>query len=129
MLQRMFCFRKRYLLLTIILFMVEVAIAIFINDSFVRPYVGDFLVVMLVYCFLRSFINASVIKLAFSALLIACLVEAAQYFHAVDRLGLQHNPFARTVIGSSFEWSDVLAYTLGTLALLAVEKLIGGFVD
>ncbi len=50
--------RKRFLnlLLFLILLAIEVLIALFIHDSFVRPYVGDILAVTVVYFFLRIFI-------------------------------------------------------------------------
>ena len=115
-------FQKKYFLLTVLLFLIEVAIALFLNDRFVRPYVGDFLVVILLYCFFKSFLNTSVVKTAFAVLLIAYAIEAAQYFHLVNHLGLQHNRVMRTVIGSSAEWSDVLAYNLGITTVLLIER-------
>ena len=38
-----------------VLFLIEGAIAIWVHDRFVRPYMGDVLVVVLVYCFVRIF--------------------------------------------------------------------------
>ena len=59
-------FQKRYFIITILLFVVEIFIAVFIYDQFVHPYVGDYLVVILIYCFLRSFILAPVWIVALS---------------------------------------------------------------
>ena len=39
------------------LFVVETLIALFVRDAFIRPYMGDVLVVILVYCFVRMFIT------------------------------------------------------------------------
>lgn len=119
----MFCFRKPYFVLTVALFLTEVAIALFVNDRFVRPYFGDFLVVIFLYCFFRTFLNTPVWALALGVLLFAFAIEAAQYFHLLSRIGLQHNNTARVVLGSSFEWGDMLAYTLGVLFVLLVENL------
>lgn len=47
----------KYLCAFIIVFIIEVLIALFINDKFIRPYVGDILVVVLIYCFIRSFVG------------------------------------------------------------------------
>ena len=44
----MWHFNKIYFRLTVILFLIEVAIALFIKDRFIRPYLGDVLVVMLI---------------------------------------------------------------------------------
>ena len=87
---------------------------------------GDFLVVILVYCFLRSFINSSVVRLALSALLISYTVETLQYFDMLGRLGLQNSTLARVVLGNSFEWIDMVAYTGGIVLVLCVEKWIAG---
>lgn len=107
---------------TVILFITEVLIALFLHDSFVRPYVGDFLVVILIYCFVKNFLNISVIKLAIATLLFAYLVEMLQHFQLVNYLGLQNSQLAKTILGSSFEWSDMLAYTLGIILVVLVEK-------
>ena len=117
-------FKPQYFVLAVILFFIEVLIAVFIDDRFIRPYFGDFLVVILVYCFLRSFIDLPVRTLALSALIFSYIVEALQYFNLVGRLGLQDSKIAKTVMGSSFEWTDLLAYTLGIILVLYVEKVI-----
>lgn len=39
------------------LFIVETLIALFLRDAFIRPYMGDVLVVILIYCFVRIFIT------------------------------------------------------------------------
>src|SRR4051812_22461106 len=98
----LFRFNRNYFLLTILLFATEVAIAMFVHDRFIRPYFGDFLVVILIYCFLKSFIgtpqlqkntNPPIVhrtpyivnlKLALSVLAFAYLVEVLQYFHLAD---------------------------------------------
>ncbi len=117
----MFSFSLRYFLLALFFFIVEVLIALYVKDNFVRPYVGDYLVVMLIYCAVRTIIKASPVKVAVGVLLFAYLIETLQYFRIVDRLGLAGNTLAKTVIGYGFEWWDMLAYTLGVLTILLVE--------
>lgn len=114
-------FSTKYFLFALILFIVEVLIAVFVHDTFVRPYVGDYLVVILLYCGVRTVIKAPVIKIAAGVLLFSYLVETLQYFQIVKLLGLQNNIIAKTVIGYGFEWLDILAYTLGMLTVLAIE--------
>lgn len=116
-------FQKTYFLLALLLFVTEVLIALYVHDGFVRPYVGDFLVAMLLYCGVRSFFNLPVKTTAIAVLLFAYAIETAQYLQLVQRLGLEQNKVARTVIGSSFEWSDMLAYTLGILVVIWLERL------
>lgn len=121
----MFRFNSRFFGFTLVLFVMEVLIAVYVQDNFVRPYVGDYLVVMLLYCAVRTFSNASPLKIAIAVLLFAYLIELLQYFHLVDRLGLSGNTVARTVIGYGFEWLDLLAYTLGVISILLLEHFFG----
>ena len=115
-------FHKTYFLLSVLLFVIEVLIALYVRDSFIRPYFGDFLVVILLYCGIRSFLNIPVKTAAIAVLLFAYAIETAQYFQLVRYLGLEQNAVAKTVIGSSFEWGDMLAYTLGILVILWIEQ-------
>ena len=43
-------FKRNYFYLTILLFFIEVSIAIFINDRFVHLLIGDVLAIALIYC-------------------------------------------------------------------------------
>src|SRR5215471_18268242 len=95
-------FNHRYFLVALLLFIIEVLIALYVHDSFIRPYFGDFLVVILIYCAVRSVFSASTLKIAKGVLLFAYLVEGLQYIHIVDRLGFTNNALARTVIGVGF---------------------------
>lgn len=117
-----FRFSLRYFILTIVLFITEVLIALYLNDPFIRPYVGDFLVVILIYCFVRSFIQARVLPVALAVLAFAYLVETLQYLNIVKHLGLSHSRLANVVIGNHFSWEDMLAYTLGVGLILLVDK-------
>ena len=115
-------FNKTYFGLTAVLFLIEVVIALFVKDRFIRPYLGDVLVVILIYCFVKSFIKISVYKAALGVLLFAFTIEILQYCSLVEKLKLQHNTVAKTVIGTSFSWEDILAYIAGVLIVLIVEK-------
>jgi hypothetical protein len=117
----MLIFNLKYFLLTLILFTTEVLIALFVHDGFIRPYFGDYLVVMLIYCAVKTFLKTSTLKIAAGVLVFSYVVEILQYLHIVDRLGLSGNVIAKTVIGYGFEWWDILAYTLGVITILIVE--------
>jgi hypothetical protein len=115
-------FNRTYFAFTIFLFLLETVIALFVHDNFIRPYFGDFLVVMLLYCFLKSFLNVSVWAAAGLVLLFSFAIEIAQYFNMVEKLGLEHYKIAKVVLGNSFAWMDLLAYVLGILAVISIEK-------
>jgi len=117
----MFNLKKNYLLLALLLFITEVLIALFAHDKIIRPYIGDFLAAILVYCSLRAVLNISLFTASVSTLLFCCGVETLQYFHIVEKLGLAGSSLARTAIGSSFEWKDLFLYTAGMFAVVIVE--------
>ena len=118
----MFRFQKHYFFLALLLFALEVLIALFAHDRFIRPFGGDFLVVIFLYCGIKSFWDAPVWKVALSVLLFSCGIEILQYFELVKLLGLQDVKIARIVIGTAFEWTDLLAYTLGILTVTGIER-------
>lgn len=117
-----FRFNKTYFLLAVLLFVIEVLIALYMHDRIIRPYIGDLLVVILLYCFVRAFVNISPVKIAVGVLLFSYLIEVLQYVKLVKLLGLQHSRIANVVIGNLFEWIDLVAYTVGIIIVLAVEK-------
>lgn len=104
------------------LFIVEALIALFVHDSIIRPYVGDVLVVILIYCFVRIFIPEKWRLMPFYVFLFAACVEALQYFDLVTLLGLSGNRLARVVLGSVFDWKDLACYAAGCLLLVVWER-------
>ena len=119
----MLTFHKTYFILSILLFIIEVLIALFAHDEIIRPYVGDLLVVVLLYCLVKSFLNWSTSTTAVWVLLLSYLIETLQFFNIVQHLGLSGSKIANIIIGTYFTWLDILAYTLGILLVLAIEKL------
>ena len=117
-------FNKGYFLLALILFFAEVIIALFVRDRIIRPYGGDFLVVILLYSMIKTVLNSPVFATAITVLLFSFLIETLQYFNLIQHLGLEQSKIARTIIGSSFAWIDMIAYTLGILTVLIVEKAL-----
>jgi hypothetical protein len=118
----MLTFNKKYFGLTVSIFAIEVLIALFVKDKFVRPYLGDVLVVILIYCFIRSFISIQPFPVAMFVLLFAFTIEFLQYINIVEKLGLEQSRIARVVIGTQFVWIDLLAYVAGIIIVLVVEK-------
>jgi hypothetical protein len=119
----MLTFRKHYFLITVLLFVTELLIATFLHDKIIRPYFGDFLVVILIYCFLRSFLKVSIVKAAIATLIFAYLIEFMQYLNLIQKLGLQNSKMANLVLGNLFQWIDLLAYTLGIVLVLLIERM------
>lgn len=114
--------RKRLLNLALFLTMlvIEVLIALFIHDSFIRPYVGDVLVVAVVYFFLRIFIPEKHPWLPAAVFVFAAAVEFSQYLCLTDRLGIT-NPILRIALGSVYDTTDIVCYGIGCAFLAAYE--------
>ena len=117
-------FNLKYFAFAILIFIVEVLIALYAHDQIIRPYVGDILVVILIYCFVKSFFNFSVFITAMGVLGFSFLIEFSQYCNIIEKLGLQHSKLANTVMGNSFAWIDIAAYIVGIVVVLLIEKMV-----
>ena len=117
-------FHRYYALAAAILFAVEVFIALFVRDTFVRPILGDVLAVMLVYCGLLSIIRLPRLLAASLAFLVGVMVEIAQYLDALTLLGWEGNPVARIVLGTTFSWGDIVAYAIGAVLSLIIDTAV-----
>ena len=116
--------KLNYFIVFVLIFIIEVFIALYLHDSFIRPYFGDFLVVIMIYCFVLSFINFSKYKVALLVLLFAYCIEFAQYFNLLQLLRLENSSLAKVVLGNSFAIEDLVLYTLGIGGIVLVELLI-----
>lgn len=105
--------KKTYLLSFIVLLIIEICIAIWIRDDFIRPYLGDFLVVVLIYTFLMMISRISVLKGLLAVLVFSFAVEFFQLINIVKVLQYQPPKIVMIILGSSFSAWDLLAYFLG----------------
>lgn len=120
-----FIFHRGYALATLIIFLIEVVIALFVRDAFIRPYGGDILAVILVYLGFRAVTNLNINKAVGAALGVAFAVELAQALNLITTLGLADNKLASVVLGTSFAWGDIAAYIAGAIAVLLIERWRG----
>lgn len=120
-------FKAYYCFWSILLFLIELYIALYVDDNFVRPYLGDVLVVILIYAMVRTFFKIPIVTTAIGVLIFSFCVEILQYFEIVEILGLGSSSLARTVIGTTFVWEDLVAYSVGIVILLCFEKSVGRY--
>lgn len=114
-------FSPPYFIIFISFFIIEVLIALYVRDSFIRPYLGDVFVLIVIYSFIRSFLNSPIYPTIIAVLLFSYTVETMQYFKLVELLSLEDYKLAKIVIGTSFSWADMLAYTAGAVIIGIVE--------
>jgi Protein of unknown function (DUF2809) len=115
-------FRRKYFYLTLILLLIEIFIGVYVHDGFIRPFVGDVLVVILVYCFIQSFWKIRPVKAMAGVFVFACVVEGLQYLNIVDKLGLRPYKLLVIILGSSFDWGDIIAYAVGSAIVILTES-------
>ena len=115
-------FKKHYFLLFLFIFSIEVCIAYFLKTGFIRHTFGDFLVVILLYCLLKSFINFKPITMAIIVLFISFIIEFLQLTPFLEWSNLHDNTLAKTVLGSTFHVSDLVAYSLGVITIILIES-------
>jgi len=116
-------FNVKYLVPAVLLFMVEIIIAMYAHDAILRPFVGDFLVVILIYCFVKTFINVSLKRTSTWFLVFAYSVELSQRFHLINSFGLENSKIARLIMGDYFSWTDMLMYTMGIILVVIIESI------
>ena len=108
----------------VLMTLVEVCIAVFVHDNFVRPFIGDVLVVIVVYFFVRIFWPDGIGRLPLYVFLFAIGVEITQYFHLVQLLGLENNRVISIILGGTFDWADILCYGIGCGIIWGAHRLL-----
>ena len=116
--------RLIYFLIFCGLLVTEIVIALFINDAFVRPYVGDVLVTLLLCCLCRVIVPDKVRLLPVYVFIFAACVEIGQYFDLVALLGLADNRIISIALGRTFSWMDLVCYAVGCAAAFALDQTI-----
>lgn len=115
--------RLPYIILTLALLLIEVLIGMFVKNSFIRGSIGDVLVVIPIYTFIRIIFPTGIRLLPLWVFAFACLTEFLQYINIVELLGWQNNRFLRIVAGSVFDWFDIISYGIGCLIIVAAEMI------
>ena len=117
---------KRLLYATIfcVLMILEICIALFVHDAFVRPYVGDMLVTLLLCCMARVVFPEKMRLLPLFVFLFAACVEVGQYFDIVALLGLSDNRFISIALGRTFSWMDIVCYAVGCAAAFGLDRIM-----
>ncbi len=113
-----------YLIIFLLLLAAEIIIALFVRDSFIRPYVGDVLVVAVICAFLRIFIPEKIKLLPLFTAAFAALVELLQYFDFVSLLGLDDSRFFSILLGRTFDVKDIICYAVGGILFFAAERTL-----
>lgn len=116
--------RLIYGVLFFVILTIEILIALFVRDNFVRPYIGDVLVTVLICSFARFFIPEKIKILPLLVFIFSALVEIGQYFDFVKLLGLDDNAFISTLLGRTFSLADLICYGVGCLLFAIFDYIL-----
>ena len=107
--------RLSYIIGFVLLVAVEICIGVFYFSRFIRSYVGDVIIVWVLYCLFRSFVprKFNSYAVAIAILIFAFAVEFLQKAHIADVLGVK-NELLRIIIGTSYAPEDLWCYVVGT---------------
>ena len=105
------------------LILIEVVIALFVHDNFIRPYVGDVIIVPVIYFFIKTICTKQIKYLVPVIFIFTIIVEWLQYINILEFLGLYHVGFLRILIGTTFSWIDIFCYAIGCMVLLIYEMV------
>ncbi len=97
----------------------------FSGNPVIRGFLGDIVIVLLIYNFLKGIRDFNSIKLVLFTLALSYTTEFLQYLQISKYLGLENNLAAQLIIGSVFDPLDLLAYTTGGVMAYLADKLIG----
>ena len=111
-------FHRHSFLLFAMLFAIVVLIALFARDEWIRPLLGDVLIVMVIAYLVHAFVAVSLRTIAIATLLFAYCIEFLQFLNLIDHLGWRNSQLAHLTIGSTFDWRDLVAYTIGIAIVL-----------
>ena len=104
-----------------VLLAAEIYIAICVKGGFVRHYAGDVLAVILLYALARAAFSKPPSNLALKIFAFAAALELAQYFGAVQILGIE-NKILKVMVGGTFDLTDLLCYAVGCVLAGVYEK-------
>ena len=113
--------RLAFLVAAILILVAEIYIAICVKGGFVRHYAGDVLAVILLYALARAAFSAPPLNLPLKIFAFAAALELAQYFGAVEILGIE-NKILKIIIGGTFDFADLLCYAVGCVLAGVYEK-------
>ena len=113
--------RLAFLAAAVLILAVEIYIAICVKGGFVRHYAGDVLAVILLYALARATFSVPPLNLPLKIFAFAAALELAQYFGAVQILGVE-SKILKVMIGGTFDFADLLCYAAGCVLAGVYEK-------
>lgn len=119
--------RNRFLYFALILFTIALGLLsrrITAAPQWVHLYLGDVLWALMVFWGIGFlFRRKSTVYVAGVTVLFSVLIELSQLYHASWIDAVRSTTMGGLILGFGFLWSDIICYTVGAVAGLAIEKL------
>lgn len=116
--------RAVYLIAALVILAAEIFIGVCVRDDFFRPYFGDVLVVILIYCAIRVVFPTGIKLLPLYVFIFALMVEFLQLANIVDLLGIPRTSIVAIMVGTSFSFIDIICYAVGCEIIYITELII-----
>lgn len=108
------------------LLIIEIIIGVFCG-GFVRAYIGDVLIIPLIYCFVRILYTRDNKFLPLAVGGLGILAEVIQYFDFCGIFGIDKGSLLGIIIGSHADFKDIICYLAGVALIYAAEFVCGRF--
>ena len=115
--------RLVYLSVFLLLLIAEVLIGAFVRDAFIRPFVGDVLITVLLCCLVRVAFPNGCRWLPAWVFLFSAAVECVQLLKLPAKFGLQ-GTILGVIMGSTFDLKDILCYGIGCALFALAERIV-----
>ena len=102
---------------------IEILIALFVHDDFIRPYVGDIIVIAVIYYFVRIFFPDGLKYLLLYIFAFSVMIEFAQLLE-LTKLVSGDNRFLEILLGTFFSVWDIVCYAAGFIIVGIIETVI-----
>lgn len=96
--------------------------------GFIRAYIGDVLVIPLIYCFVRIFYVGKNRLLPLFVGSLGIIAEGLQYFDLCGLLGIEKNSILGIMLGSHADLNDIICYAVGTALIYITQVIIAKFI-
>ena len=115
--------RLTYGAISVLLFAAELCIALFVKDSFIRPYVGDILVIPLLCSLFRMIVPNKPRFLGLYAVISGVIAEMLQLIRMDEILGIDGTVLG-IIMGSTFDIKDIVCYVTGGILFFILDECL-----
>lgn len=93
--------------------------------EWINIYLGDALYALMIYLgFSALFIHQSFTRVGWISLVFCYSVELSQLYHAPWIDTIRSTRLGGLILGYGFLWSDIIAYTIGSVAGIIIRRLL-----